>query len=59
MTDEEIISLIEKHHLDLGLRPPPRLTDNGDGTCSFKPPEGLTYFGESLMALCRELTSRA
>lgn len=55
---ERILALIKEHKLDLGMRPPLRLTLNpGGATMSFKQPPELTYYGEKLMAFAQALVA--
>ena len=58
MTDEQIITIAKKHDLNLGIYYSPTswyLVDNGDGTSSFKHPDGLTPYGENLVAFARSI----
>ena len=54
MSHEEVYEFLEENGflgMTLGFYGPPRLTDNGDGTSSFKRPENPSMFGEEMTRL--------
>jgi hypothetical protein len=60
MTDDDIFTVAHKCRLSIGIRPPSKLTDMGNGTLKFMRQEGLTIFGENLLAFAKmiEATER-
>jgi len=55
VSEEDIIALAIKHHLELGMFPPSRLTKVNETTLKFVRPPDMTFYGQSLMAFAREL----
>ena len=58
---ERLQALAKEYGLGLGMTPPPRLKDMGDGTMRFIQPQELTPYGEKLIAfaLAVEASQRA
>ena len=55
LSDDEIFKIARDQGMGMGIHPPMRLVDQGNGFLKFKEPEELTYYGSMLLAFTREI----